>query len=48
MTDDPGRRPAIDDPPPIFRTWRRLYGAVLVYLFLMILAFWLFGRSATP
>ncbi len=37
-----------DEPPPILGTWRRVYGAVVVYLAVLILAFWAFGRSATP
>ncbi len=34
-----------DDPPPILRTWRRLYTAVLFYLALLILAFYIFTRA---
>ncbi len=31
-----------DEPPPIFTTWRRLYAAIVVYLFLLITLFYLF------
>jgi len=31
-----------DDPPPFFRTWSRLYAAVLIVLFVaMVLLYWL-------
>ncbi len=33
-----------DEPPPIFRTWPRLYGAVLGYLAALIALFYLFTR----
>jgi hypothetical protein len=33
MSDDP------DDPPPFLGTWKRVYSAVLVYLFIVILLF---------
>jgi hypothetical protein len=31
-----------DEPPPIFRSWPRLYAAVLIHLALWILIFYLF------
>jgi len=34
-----------DDPPPFLRTWKRVYTAVLIYLALIILAFYLFARA---
>ncbi len=37
------RPPATDDePPPLFRSWPRLYAAVAAWLFLLILLFHLF------
>ena len=48
MTEDSKGRKVADDPPPILGTWRRIYLAVLAYLFTVILLFWLFGRAATP
>ena len=34
-----------DDKPPFLRTWRRLYAAVIGYLFLLILLFYAFTRA---
>ncbi len=34
-----------DDPPPILRTWPRLYAAVLIYLALLISVFYAFTRA---
>jgi hypothetical protein len=34
----------IDEPPPILGTWRRLYTAVLIYLVVLIVLFYLFTR----
>jgi hypothetical protein len=31
-----------DEPPPVFRTWPRLYTAVLIHLALWIFIFYLF------
>jgi hypothetical protein len=31
-----------DDPPPFLGSWRRIYVAVLIYLFLLIAGFYLF------
>lgn len=33
------------DRPPLFRTWKRLYFAVVGYLFLLILLFYAFTRA---
>ena len=35
---------APDEAPPFLGTWRRVYTAVLVYLFLIIAAFYVFTR----
>jgi hypothetical protein len=35
----------IEEPPPILGTWRRLYTAVLVYLAVLIVLFYVFTRS---
>jgi hypothetical protein len=34
-----------DDPPPFLGTWRRVYIAILIYLALIILAFYVFTRA---
>jgi hypothetical protein len=34
-----------DEPPPFLGTWRRVYVAVLVYLAVIISAFYLFTRA---
>ncbi len=34
-----------DDPPPFLGTWRRVYIAILIYLVLLILAFYAFTRA---
>ncbi len=33
-----------DEPPPFLGTWARVYTAILVYLVLLIFAFYLFTR----
>ena len=33
-----------EEKPPFFKTWRRLYLAVVVYLIFLILAFYTFTR----
>ena len=48
MTDRTPAQEAGDEPPPILGTWRRVYCAVVAYLAVLILAFWVFGRVATP
>ena len=39
-----GRDEMPDEPPPFLGTWRRIYTAVLVYLALLIVAFYVFMR----
>ncbi|MBI3667040.1 MAG: hypothetical protein HY236_12605 [Acidobacteria bacterium] len=34
-----------DEPPPVFRSWGRLYAAVVAYLFFLITLFYLFTVS---
>jgi hypothetical protein len=34
----------IDEPPPFLKTWPRVYAFVLVYLALLIVAFYIFSR----
>jgi hypothetical protein len=36
---------APDEPPPFLGTWRRIYLAIVVYLFLIILVLYLFTRA---
>jgi hypothetical protein len=38
----PGER---DEPPPFLGTWKRVYAAVLVYLFVLILLFLWFTET---
>lgn len=41
----PARRDEMpDEPPPFLGTWRRIYTAVLVFLALVIAAFYVFMR----
>jgi len=51
MTPD-GRQSGRDgdpgEPPPFLGSWGRLYLAVLGWLALLILLFWLFARTFTP
>jgi hypothetical protein len=35
----------IEEPPPILGTWHRLYTAVLVYLAVLIVLFYVFTRA---
>ena len=34
-----------DEPPPFLGTWRRIYVGVLIYLVVIISAFYLFTRA---
>jgi hypothetical protein len=34
-----------DEAPPFLRTWRRVYFAILFYLAIVIIAFYLFTRA---
>ena len=34
-----------DEPPPFLGTWRRVYIAILIYLVVIIAAFYLFTRA---
>jgi hypothetical protein len=40
--------PQDDGPPPILKTWSRLYTFVICYLLLLIALFYLFTRHFTP
>jgi hypothetical protein len=35
----------VDEPPPFLGSWKRIYVAVLLYLVLLISAFYLFTRA---
>ncbi len=39
---DPTQIP--DEPPPILRTWKRVYAAVLIYLAVVVTIFYWFTR----
>jgi hypothetical protein len=41
----PDLREVPDDPPPFLGTWRRVYIGVLIYLVVIISAFYLFTRA---
>jgi hypothetical protein len=41
----PEPRDVPDEAPPFLGTWKRVYIAVLVYLVVIITAFYLFSRS---
>ena len=43
--DQPGE---LEEPPPFFGTWRRVYLAVIAWLALLIVLFYLFAREFTP
>jgi hypothetical protein len=47
MSQDPlvPHKDAIDEPPPLLGTWPRVYTAVIGYLFLLIVLFYLFSRA---
>jgi hypothetical protein len=34
-----------DEAPPFLQTWRRVYIAILIYLVIIIIAFYLFTRA---
>lgn len=34
-----------DEAPPLLRTWRRVYTATIIYLILIIFAFYLFTEA---
>jgi hypothetical protein len=37
-----------DDPPPFLGTWERVYGAVVIYLAMLIVLFYTFSAVFTP
>ena len=41
----PDPPPDAGEPPPLFRDWPQLYAAVLAYLVLLIVAFYLFSQA---
>jgi hypothetical protein len=48
MTSEHGpvpQREVVDDPPPFFGTWPRVYAAVLLYLLCLISALLVFTRT---
>jgi hypothetical protein len=38
----------IDEPPPVLRTWPRVYAFVVGYLALLILLFYIFTKRFEP
>jgi hypothetical protein len=47
MSPEDGK-PIVDEPPPVLRTWRRVYVFVLGYLAAVILAFYWFTVHFAP
>jgi len=41
----PDLREVPDEPPPFLGTWRRVYVGILIYLVVIIAAFYLFTRA---
>jgi len=39
------KKVAVDEPPPFFGTWELVYTAVICYLAVVILLFYLFSRA---
>ncbi len=37
-----------EEPPPILKSWRRLYAAVIGWLVFLIVIFYLFTKRFTP
>ena len=37
--------PGVEEPPPIGRSWTRLYAVVIAFLVLQIIVYWLFTRA---
>lgn len=48
MEQDHGPRQVSDEPPPFLGKWPRVYAAVLLYLALLIAAFYAFARVFAP
>jgi len=44
----PGHANQPEEPPPFLGTWRRVYIAVIGWLAILILAFYLFARRFAP
>jgi hypothetical protein len=42
--DESPRQP-VDEPPPILGTWPRLYAAIVIYLAVLIVLFFLFTKA---
>ena len=38
-------REVIDEPPPFLGTWKRVHLVIVAYLFVLIVVFYLFGKS---
>ena len=37
-----------DEPPPFLHSWKRIYAGVLLYLVVLICAFYVFTRAFEP
>jgi hypothetical protein len=48
VLDNEEVRQVIDEPPPFLGSWPRVYLAVIVWLILIIAAFYAFTRAWTP
>jgi hypothetical protein len=43
--DEPAAKTVPDEPPPFFGTWSRVYAAIIGWLALLILLFFLFSKA---
>ena len=48
MLDNEEVRQVIDEPPPFLGRWPRVYLAVIIWLVVIIAAFYAFTRAWTP
>jgi hypothetical protein len=45
---EPPEKVVIDDPPPFLGTWPHVYVFVVIYLVVLISAFYVFSRTFAP
>lgn len=42
------QKEVIDEPPPFFGSWPRVYAFVLIFLAVVIVLFWIFTKHYAP